>query len=443
MRATFSSHSIQNERCHFVFAERPIKLTGSTPVCALHLRGTMKRLVIPTLTLLLGSGLMAAACGGSPDVAEDNHLGGGASSGSGSNGNGSGGVQLGSGSSGNGSGSGLGGSGSVGSWEGEACADGNAGGDLSPVYLVFLLDQSGSMGDCYGDRTERWEPVESALKAFFSDEASAGLLASLTLFPTEETPDDVCGNDDDDLECTADAYDTPVVPPTELPNGTVFADAMPDEPNEYGTPTAPALAGTVDYALSLKEQGHKVAIVMVTDGEPQFCGQGNTIDNTVAEAERGAAAGIPTYVIGVGSDLEEDPENPEDDNLKEIAVGGGTEALIIDPETGTPEKTRQALLAEVNKIRGQQVSCEMPMPSPPAGLTLDPMKVNIEYTTGGETVRLLMNDDCSGDRLGWRYDDAIAPTRVELCPATCDEVKSHPDAALNVVFGCESDVIVK
>jgi hypothetical protein len=30
---------------------------------------------------------------------------------------------------------------------------------------------------------------------------------------------------------------------------------------------------------------------------------------------------------------------------------------------------------------------------------------------------------------------------VEICPATCTEVKGHYDASLNVVFGC--DVVVK
>ena len=58
-------------------------------------------------------------------------------------------------------------------------------------------------------------------------------------------------------------------------------------------------------------------------------------------------------------------------------------------------------------------------------------------------MRLLLNADCSGDKQGWRYDDPSDPTRVELCSATCTEVKSHPDAELNVVFGCESNVVVK
>ncbi len=408
----------------------------------------MQRLVVPTLALLLGSGF-AAACGGS----EESSSGGGASTGTGAIGSGTGATGAGTGATGTGTGGvplgsggtlgtggvqlGTGGvqlgTGGDGSLEGESCAEGSAGGDLAPVYLVFLLDQSGSMGDCVnqGERAKRWEPVESALTTFFTDEASAGLFASLTLFPTEQSADDGCSANPADLECTASAYATPVVAPTELPSA-VLPDSMPDEPNEYGTPSAPALAGTVDYALSLKEQGHKVAIVMVTDGEPQFCDQDNTIENTRNEAERGAAAAIPTYVIGVGPGLE---------NLESIAEGGGTEALIIDSQTGSPAETQQKLLAKINEIRGQELNCEMPIPAPPVGLTLDPTKVNIEYTTGGQTVRLAMNADCSGDGLGWHYDDVNEPTRVELCPATCTGVKAHFDATLTVVFGC--DVVVK
>jgi hypothetical protein len=405
----------------------------------------MQRLVIPTLALLLSSGF-AAACGGSEEnsgggstvsgatggtgTGATSNATGGTGTGTGGTQLGTGGVVLGAGGSGGGTGSGGDGTGSLGD---AACADGSAGGDLAPVYLVFLLDQSGSMGDCVneGERAKRWEPVESALTTFFTDEASAGLFASLTLFPTEQAPDVSCSVNPADLECTASAYATPVVEPTELPS-PVLVDALPDEPNEYGTPSAPALAGTVDYALSLKQQGHKVAIVMVTDGKPEYCSADNTIDNTIAEAVRGATASIPTYVIGVGPGL---------DNLRGIATGGGTEALIIDSQTGSPEDTQQKLLAKINEIRGQELNCEMPIPEPPAGLTLDPTKVNIEYTTGGATVALAMNEGCAGDGLGWQYDDPIAPTRVEICPATCTEVKGHYDASLNVVFGC--DVVVK
>src|SRR5262249_57473968 len=47
-----------------------------------------------------------------------------------------------------------------------ACAATSAEAQLAPVYLVFLLDESGSMGDGKnGDRKVKWDPVTSALES--------------------------------------------------------------------------------------------------------------------------------------------------------------------------------------------------------------------------------------------------------------------------------------
>ncbi|HYQ17792.1 MAG TPA: VWA domain-containing protein, partial [Polyangiaceae bacterium] len=57
----------------------------------------------------------------------------------------------------------------------DSCASATQETELSPVYLVFLLDESGSMGDGeHGQRAEKWDPVTSALKSFFSDAKSTG-----------------------------------------------------------------------------------------------------------------------------------------------------------------------------------------------------------------------------------------------------------------------------
>ncbi len=395
----------------------------------------MRRLVPFALAFTTLASCWMAACGSSADAPEGGDVDGNGANGAGASGNGTGGGSLGTGSS-NGQAGGNG-TGAVGSWEGEGCADGSSGGNLAPVYLVFLVDQSGSMGDNCTDEnySTRWEPMVSALNTFFADEDSANLYASLTLFPTDEEPGTQCGNEDD-LKCDSGSYDSPVVPPTELPNGTVFADALDRYPNEYGTPTYPALTGSVAYAKSLKDEGKKVAIVLVTDGEPAFCTD-NTIENVAGEAAAGLMDGIPTYVLGVGDSLDTPGATEDLDSVAD--AGGTTKATIING--ATPDETKQTLLDKINEIRGQQVSCEMAIPEPPEGQTLDPQKVNVEYTADGETRRLLMNEGCADGALGWHYDDLQNPTKITLCPDTCDEVKAQPDAALNVVFGCEVAII--
>jgi hypothetical protein len=348
-----------------------------------------------------------------------------AGNGSNGEGNGTGGgtdSDIGLDGDGNGSGDGNGG------WDGSACTSQGVGAKLDPVYLVFLLDQSGSMGDGqHGNRKQKWDPVTAALNSFFEDSDSAGLYASLTLFPKNRNTGTGAADDKIGADCEASAYVEPEVKPTLLPNDTAFAAAIAavDPPNEFGTPTRPALAGTIQYAESLLAQdaSRRVVIVMVTDGVPVSCA-GNNITNTANEAEA-VADRIPTYVIGVGKELS---------NLNAIAQAGKTEEAFL-VAVDDPTKTRTALLEQINSIRGEVISCEVPMPKPPAGRQLDPDKVYVEYSSSSGTVNLDYNPKCTGGT-GWHYDSADKPTQVELCERTCATVKAQRTAGVNVVFGC-------
>ncbi len=118
-----------------------------------------------------------------------------------------------------------------------------------------------------GKRAEKWDPVTSALKAFFADPESAGITASLSLFPLNKNTGKGAADQSKPADCAASAYVTPEVPPTALPDDKTFAAAIAkiDPPNEFGTPTYPALSGTIEYAESLlkEDASRKVAIVMV------------------------------------------------------------------------------------------------------------------------------------------------------------------------------------
>ena len=319
----------------------------------------------------------------------------------------------------------------------ESCAAATAKATLAPVYLVFLLDESGSMGDGKnGDRTVKWDPVTSALKAFYADPASAGITASLTLFPQNLNLTQGAADQSKPASCKATDYEKPEVTPTPLPDDKTFAAAMAkiDPPNEFGTPTQPALSGTIAYAQSLLTQdaSRKVAIVMVTDGEPYGCGKSNSVSTTAAEAAK-VAATIPTYVIGVGQEL---------GSLDEIAKGGGTKQAFI-VALDDPEQTRKDLLGAISLIRGQAISCELPIPAPPAGKKLDPNKVDVQFTASGQAGKSLKyGDACTGD-VAWHYDDASKPTRILLCDGACSTVKADTMGKLDVVFGCEDRVVVQ
>jgi hypothetical protein len=332
----------------------------------------------------------------------------------------------------NGAGNGTGGSnGDAGSGVGGGCAAVNEQAELSPVYLVFLLDESGSMGDGdNGNRTEKWDPVTAALRSFFADPASTGITASLSVFPLNQNMGQGAASNQMPPACNADAYVDPMVMPRPLPDDKAFADAIAtmDPPNEFGTPTRPALEGTIQYAESLlaEDPMRKVAIVMVTDGEPYSC-QGNNIQNTAAAA-MAVADRIPTYVIGVGDSL---------DALNDIAEGGGTESAFI-VSLDNPEQTRTDLLDAIELIRGRSISCDLDIPAPPAGKKLDPDKVNVQFTPDGQPgVSLKYGTECTGDT-AWRYDDATAPKTIQLCDSACSMVKADPAGKLDVVFECVS-----
>jgi von Willebrand factor type A domain len=390
--------------------------------------------------LTAGLGLVSACGDGLPESQVStgaSNSGGAANNGGSKNGN-AGTLNLGGNGVGN---SASGGSdGNSGSGGGENCAAVSQQAELSPVYLVFLLDESGSMGDGeHGDRTKKWDPVTSALNAFFADPESAGITASLSLFPLNKNTGTGAANQNQPADCQAAKYATPEVTPRALPDATAFSAAIAklDPPNEYGTPTYPALSGTIAYAESLLEEdpARKVAIVMVTDGDPVSC-QGNTIDNT-AKAAAAVADRIPTYVIGVGDSLT---------SLDAIAAGGGTDKAFIvkvDDPNKKPEDTRKELLAAVNLIRGKSIACDLELPAPPAGKKMDPEKVNVQFTPDGQAAApLKYGTACTGDT-AWHFDDEQKPTKVLLCDDACTNIKADPKGKLDVVFECIDRQVVQ
>jgi hypothetical protein len=43
--------------------------------------------------------------------------------------------------------------------------------------------------------------------------------------------------------------------------------------------------------------------------------------------------------------------------------------------------------------------------------------------------------DCGG-MAGWYYDNNVKPTKIKLCPASCQKVQLDKQAKLDVAFGC-------
>ncbi|MCL2724570.1 MAG: VWA domain-containing protein [Polyangiaceae bacterium] len=327
------------------------------------------------------------------------------------------------------------------------CAATSAKAQLTPVNLVVMLDRSGSMGDNkyegYNPQ-QRWIPVTNAIEAFFADNGSAGMSAALTFFPNALN------------SCTASDYYTAEVPLTALPNNAAFAPVIgANAPAHADTPTLAAVNGAIHQAQAINEAdpSGKAVIVLITDGEPYCCTwptvdppvanwalscTNGVHDNTLADANSGAnlnasaaaiasvRATIPTYVIGVSSDAT---------NLNTLASASGTSLIQVDV-AANPADTSSALIAALNTIRGDVVSCDFDIPKPPDGRTLDFNKVNVAYTPSGQAAQTLSySADCSTAN-SWHFDNPAAPTKVQLCTDTCNAVRSTQNSQVDVVFAC-------
>jgi hypothetical protein len=268
------------------------------------------------------------------------------------------------------------------------------------------------------------------VRAFFEDEASAGISASLTFFPA------------DDDKCEAASYLEPDVAMTALPSvdfGDAIAAIEPMTSSDWrgGTPTLAVVQGSFDYLdeLVTSEPDASHALVLVTDGYPQDCDDDDIA--SVAAVVEDARSRFPTYVIGV-----KNPDGGPDtvSDLDDLAVSGGTEsAIFID--TGDPAKTSAALAAAIARIRERSIACDARIPAAPGNSAFDPNKVNVSMNLDGQTSALGYDQSC--EEAGWRYDDVDAPSSIVLCPATCEVVQKNTTAKLDVEFGCDTRPVVK
>lgn len=302
-----------------------------------------------------------------------------------------------------------------------SCADDSLDAKRKPVKIVMAVDQSGSMGLVpYGDKALKWDPVTGALKAFLGDAKSKGIAASMRLFPKAA--------DNPTLNCQAATYATPDVALTNLPDVATFAAKLPAIPPGLQTPTRAILKALVTDALAVKQASPNdaVAVLLVTDGDPIGCPNkaDEVIATVAAEAKVAANAGIPVYVIGVGTIP----------NLDLIAAEGGTGKAFVVP-VNNPTATQQQFLAAVDAIRTSQISCDLDVGEAPKGRTLAYGSANVVFKPGaGNAVSKPLDPTCAQG--GFKFDDANAPKKVHLCPALCDALKADPDATVSLAIPC-------
>ena len=336
-----------------------------------------------------------------------------------------------SGGDSNGNGNGFTGVGCELKTDDEVCAAQAYEGEAVPLDIYIMFDQSGSMLNDVGGIT-RLDAVERAAGTFLRDQASSAIGVGVGYFGYQPIGQTTCVDSD---------YASPSVTVT-LDHEAVLGSLAQREPIGE-TPTGAAIRGGCGYAKDWKKAnaGHTVVMLLLTDGEPkapQSCSTGAccpTLADAVQAATdcRNSKPGIKTYVLGVGPFL---------DNLQQIAQAGGTEHAYLIGDQDVEQKVLQAL----NTIRGDaSIPCTLKIPEATGSAELNYGLVNVAYQDSNCTLSTIYNvpSAASCDKAGgWYYDNPAAPSSVNLCGASCDQV-SAPGGRLAFTVGCQTKTIVK
>jgi hypothetical protein len=135
-------------------------------------------------------------------------------------------------------------------------------------------------------------------------------------------------------------------------------------------------------------------------------------------------------VLGVGPNLA---------NLNAIAAAGGTSQAYLVESSG-----EASLLSALEAIRTSALACELVLPA--SGIEIanfDRARVTTVLGAGGGATnvdQVTGADACAG-RPGWYYDVPVVPggpppSKVVLCPASCDPLVQSTGNRLDVAINC-------
>jgi len=365
------------------------------------------------------------------------------------------------------------------------CAAQQTDAQLTRVNILFLLDKSGSMGDYpdsgWTNAATRWNPVVTTLDSFFSDQKSTGIYASLSFLPADGYEGSICKSSNYSTGTSA------IKVPLTLLDATgrqMFLSRLCDPAAATastcikpagGTPTRPALQGTIDYLLTVQQKypDSKTVIVFLTDGEPGFgfeyngqilglnscddlpplsnnhtascavgtCG-GCVDDSTLCtppdvEVQKVAnviktAPSKSIYLFGVG-DLSAS-------TMDVWSAATGNPAVALQGMSGT--QAAATLKAALESIRTTHIDCNIKIPPPKAGNALDITKVNVNYVDGsGKSTPLGKSQGCTSPQNSWEYDDPATPTYIKLCANACNMAQQDAAGKIQVVLGCATYIL--
>lgn len=447
-----------------------------------RLRATTVRPAI-TVALALSTAFALYACGSSAPAsgraqgAGTTDMGGTAGASGASSGAGGGGPSGGGGTNGGSAGAGFNttdGGGKAGQDLGDAACSGTSvvGEQLTmtkeittvePVAVYIMLDQSASMLEPSASGNDsKWTVVTTGIDSFVNDPASAGLDVGLNMFPPAGFASlTACLAGD----CTGTDYANSVVDIAALPgNANAITSAIPASPGGLCTPTEPALRASEKACADYHQQhmNEKCVVVFVTDGVPNGCSKDQMVLTQIV-SDAYTNDGTITFAVGMnvnggvtvdgggmaGSEIDfnlldaiaragHTDCNPTNPGNEACNVGGGSELSTA------LQQIRQTITTMQTTTVTTPVPCQWGIPAPDDGGMLDPAKVNVYFTTGGNKQGLGQTtmDQCGNVQGGWFYDDPSAPTTILACPDTCTAIQGAMDARIDIALGCKTIIAV-
>lgn len=386
------------------------------------------------------------ACGSSADTSNTVSYGGAGPGGSGGAGSGGiAGVGAVNGVGGSGVGGGLivdsgGGAAGAGGMIVDGCAQGEEQAKEKPVDMYVMFDATTTMAcpEPEGATATRFDAIRNAMIQFVNLPEASGLGVGLQYFGLNDS-------------CNAADYARPAVPIAPLPgNAQPIINSLNARALPGGlTPLAPAVQGAVDHARAWANQtGHTVVVVLLSDGQPNLCG--NASVDAVAAAAASGVSGTPaiqTYVIGISvpdtsTCLVDLFDTAPPDSIHTIARAGGTGMALIVQTGGGAQQTAQQFLDAIKKIRERSaLPCTYQIP-PPTNGPIDFGKVNVGFTSGqGQKTDIFgvgSADKCSPNVPGWYYDNPQNPTRIIACPQSCNGFNAQFGGQVDVLLGCKT-----
>jgi hypothetical protein len=384
--------------------------------------------------VVLGYGLISVlvGCGfnpGSPAELTGSATGQGASAGTGKGGSG-GSTVTGLGLIGGGEG---GDGGDIGPGTGGSCGQTNVDVMPEPPDILIVQDKSGSMeeqanGCCCGTTgstmcsgnvncsgatdcgaMSKWAQVSAAMDTVVMA-TQASVNWGLIFFAS----DNMCGvGSQPNVQIAANNY-------------TAISQAYANGTPGSFTPTEAAMNAAVAYMKTVTDTNPKY-LLLATDGLPN-CAPGNR-NNMTADDSPGAttavmnaaAAGFPTFVVGIGNTMGET-------TLNGFATAGG------EPQAGSADgnlfyevNSTADLVTALNKIVGIIASCTIPLTNVPANLSN--VAVSAQDSTG-KTVEVPQDPTN-----GWSYTDATMKTIV-LNGTSCSNLQSGSYSNFQFVYAC-------